>query len=139
MATRKAGTRTGSTTGVNDARMWRLGKHDLRFNDRALDRLLNGPQGPIATALLAYGAAVEREAKRLCPVDTGRLRASITHALIKKRKRVEVLVGTDVEYAKYVEFGNQGRYAYLRPALFRVARRSGGRLVVTRAGNDRGR
>ena len=67
--------------------------------------------------ILDYGAAlIEAEAKRLCPVDTGRLRASIN--TIKPRKLVRS-IGTSVEYAPYVEFGTYKMRAqpYLRPAL----------------------
>lgn len=62
-----------------------------------------------------YTFIVERWAKRLAPVDTGRLRASI-------RTRLMYLVGevfTDVEYAPYQEFGTSKMDAqpFLEPAL----------------------
>lgn len=44
---------------------------------------------------------VENEAKILCPVDKGLLRMSITHEV---EKNVGV-VGTNMSYAPYVEFG----------------------------------
>ena len=44
---------------------------------------------------------VETDAKRQCPVDDGQLRQSITHEVEDK----EGIVGTNVEYAPYVEFG----------------------------------
>ena len=44
---------------------------------------------------------VENEAKRKCPVDTGQLRASITHNVSEGTG----VVGTNVEYAPYVEYG----------------------------------
>ena len=58
----------------------------------------------------------EGYAKRLCPVDTGRLRNSITHALDSGGRAV--YVGTNVEYAPYVELGTARQKAqpYLRPA-----------------------
>jgi HK97 gp10 family phage protein len=62
---------------------------------------------------------VESAAIRGCPVDTGRLRASITHEIASDVEGLVGRVGTDVEYAPYVEFGT-GRMAaqpYLRPAL----------------------
>ena len=63
--------------------------------------------------------AIEYEAKRLCPVDTGRLRASIT---TEKIDTATYGVGTNVEYAPYVEFGTRKMAAqpYLRPAVERV-------------------
>ena len=58
--------------------------------------------------------AAEGYAKLKCPVDTGRLRNSITHAT---QDDVEY-IGTNVEYAAYVEFGTSRMRArpYLRPA-----------------------
>lgn len=52
------------------------------------------------------GLVCEGYAKKLCPVDTGRLRNSITHALDGKKS---VSIGTNVEYAKYVELGTSRR------------------------------
>ena len=53
----------------------------------------------IVTALEEIGLVAEGAAKRLCPVDTGRLRNSITHAFVDDRA---VAIGTNVEYALYV-------------------------------------
>lgn len=52
-------------------------------------------------ALLAVGAAAEGHAKAITPVDTGRLRNSISHAAAGDA----AYIGTNVEYAPYVEFG----------------------------------
>lgn len=63
-------------------------------------------------ALVKGGLLVERDAKILCPVDTGRLRASITHRLEGAgTNEPAVEVGTNVEYAPFVEFGHAGREA----------------------------
>ena len=48
---------------------------------------------------------IEAEAKKKCPVDEGRLRASITHETKRNEKEIVGLVGTNVEYAPYVEYG----------------------------------
>lgn len=56
-----------------------------------------------ATALEIIGGKAESYAKRLCPVDTGRLRNSITHQQYDENTEV---VGTNVEYAPYVELGH---------------------------------
>lgn len=61
----------------------------------------------IAAALEEIGLAAERFAKAKCPVDTGRLRNSITHVIDAGRE--EVHIGTNVEYAPYVELGTHGR------------------------------
>ena len=62
------------------------------------------------------GLVAEGYAKRLCPVDTGRLRNSITHVINAGEQAV--YVGTNVEYAPYVELGTSRQKAqpYLRPA-----------------------
>jgi len=62
---------------------------------------------------------VEADAKREVRVDTGRLRASITHEIEKDGNEVRGFVGSNVEYAIYQEYGTsyQSGHAYLRPAL----------------------
>lgn len=69
----------------------------------------------VAQALEAIGMKAEGYAKRLCPVDTGRLRNSITH---QQAGRMTEEIGTNVEYAAYVEMGTRRTKAqpYLRPA-----------------------
>lgn len=57
----------------------------------------------IVAALTEIGMSCERFAKKTCPVDTGRLRNSITWALSSGEKAV--YVGTNVEYAFSVHEG----------------------------------
>lgn len=99
-----------------------------------------GMQGAIDRAFMRaaeiIGGKMETYAKKLCPVDTGNLRNSITHTTHLENKDVVVYVGSAVEYAPYVELGHTqevGRYVaaigarlvadyvpgkpYLRPAL----------------------
>lgn len=61
---------------------------------------------------------IESDAKTLCPVQTGRLRASIK--ALWDKKTFSAIVGTNVEYASAVEFGGKTRLAkpYLYPAYF---------------------
>ena len=59
----------------------------------------------IERGLEAIGLTAEGHAKKETPVDTGRLRNSITHAVKDKA----AYIGTNVEYAPYVEFGSRGR------------------------------
>lgn len=70
----------------------------------------------LARALEEIGLAAEGYAKRLCPVDTGRLRNSITH--VTRYGAKAVYIGTNVEYAAYVELGTSRHkeQPYLRPA-----------------------
>lgn len=71
-----------------------------------------------AKALEIIGGKAETYAKLLCPVDTGRLRNSITHR--QEDENTEV-IGTNVKYAPYVELGTVKQKAkpYLRPAAER--------------------
>jgi HK97 gp10 family phage protein len=55
--------------------------------------------------LEAIGMTAEGHAKRNTPVDTGRLRNSITHTADSNA----AYIGTNVEYAPYVELGARGR------------------------------
>jgi hypothetical protein len=53
-----------------------------------------------AVGLEAIGQEAEHFAKDECPVDTGRLRNSITHNVDGK----DVYIGSNVEYAVFVEY-----------------------------------
>lgn len=66
-------------------------------------------------ALEIMGGKAESYAKQLAPVDTGRLRNSITHQQYDESTEI---IGTNVEYAPYVELGTKRQKAkpYLRPA-----------------------
>lgn len=61
-------------------------------------------------ALEICGGKAESYAKMRCPTKTGRLKNSITH---KQEDENTELIGTNVEYAPYVELGHRqqpGRY-----------------------------
>lgn len=70
----------------------------------------------IAKALTMIGLKAEGNAKAICPVDTGRLRNSITNAIDTEANAV--YIGTNVEYAPDVELGTVRMHPqpYLRPA-----------------------
>lgn len=61
----------------------------------------------IARALEAVGIQAESDAARICPVDTGRLRNSITHTIDGDEQMA--VIGTNVEYALFVHEGIHGR------------------------------
>lgn len=61
----------------------------------------------IARGLEAIGIEAESDAAAICPVDTGRLRNSITHTIDNNGK--SVIIGTNIEYAKYVHNGTHKR------------------------------
>lgn len=54
------------------------------------------------------GLVGEGYAKKLCPVDTGNLRNSITHTVDEQEPAA--IIGTNNSYAAYVELGT-GKYA----------------------------
>lgn len=60
-------------------------------------------QAAAARALEKCGLTAEGYAKRLCPVDTGNLRNSISHKVDDGEPAV--YIGTNTEYAPYVELG----------------------------------
>ena len=73
----------------------------------------------VEQALVIGALRVERDAKINAPVDTGRLRSSITHRLIDNEKNNPVVeVGTSISYAVAQEFGTTKMPAqpYLYPA-----------------------
>jgi hypothetical protein len=73
--------------------------------------------------ILSQGALlVERQAKQNVPVDTGRLRASFTHALDSRIVPLWSKVGTNVEYAATLEYSGKsprrtGRIPFFAPAI----------------------
>ena len=87
---------------------------EVRVDNR--DEFKRGLHAALATALEEIGLTAEGYAKRACPVDVGRLRNSITHIVDEGGKCA--VIGTNVEYAPYVELGtrNQKPQPYLKPA-----------------------
>jgi len=59
-------------------------------------------------ALKAIGAVAVNYAKRDCPVKTGRLKGSIGYEVAENEDAV--YIGTDVEYAEYVEFDDNKKH-----------------------------
>lgn len=109
--------------------MVRVGGVRVVLDQAAIARLLDSPSGPVAKMLMRLGQKAEGIAKRLCPVDTNRLRSSITHRLAMFGTDLGVEIGTTVYYAKFVEFGTRfmGARPFLRPAVQEaVASASGG-------------
>lgn len=99
---------------VNAAKLDTAGLVEIRQDNReaiadAIDRAL-------VAALEEVGLVAEGYAKRACPVDTGRLRNSITHIVDEGTRHV--IIGTNVEYAPYVELGTrrQKPQPFLKPA-----------------------
>lgn len=87
---------------------------DVRFTNNS-DEVRAALREKIPVVLEAIGLKAEGYAKRMAPVDTGRLRNSITHTVNED----VAVIGTNVEYAAYVEMGTSKTKAqpYLRPAV----------------------
>jgi HK97 gp10 family phage protein len=109
------------------------------------DEVLDELDSRVEVALEKIGLRAETHAKKACPVDTGLLRNSITHALDGESTAISeytddpkkqsgsysgnapeesegkrtVYIGTNVEYAQDVEFGTskQKPQPYLKPAV----------------------
>lgn len=79
-------------------------------------QVVDGIGSAIGVALEEIGLLAENYAAKKCPVDTGNLRASITHEVDDGDNAV--YIGTNVEYARYVELGTSRQKAqpFLRPA-----------------------
>ena len=74
------------------------------YKDNA-DEVLAALKRAKKRGLEAIGLTAEGYAKKDTPVDTGRLRNSISHATDDEA----AYIGTNVEYAPYVELGARGR------------------------------
>jgi hypothetical protein len=70
----------------------------IEFDDDALAELFGSASGPAGKYLKRQGLKVQRRAKRNCPVDTGRLRSSITEALGSDSQGLVERIGTDVRW-----------------------------------------
>lgn len=118
-----AGLTPGDVEGMLEVR-----EDNTQFVLEAIDQALAGAMDDI-------GAAMQGHAQQLCPVDTGRLRNSITYRLggggysfpgygaeVSAHEYV-VSVGSDVEYAAYVELGTSRTRAqpFLEPAASQYA------------------
>lgn len=82
-----------------------------------VDELKNALPDAIERALEAVGMQAADNVADLAPVDTGRLKASITHQVDVNEQCV--YIGTNVEYAAYVEMGTSKMKAqpYLQPGI----------------------
>lgn len=88
---------------------------NFKLREDLSELIMQASENQIMRALEKVGIDAERYAKLMCPVDTGRLRNSISHTHDKNT----VYIGSNVEYAPYVEFGTSKQRAkpYLEPAI----------------------
>lgn len=90
---------------------------------RALPRAVQRIQLDTAADLQRLAIRVQNEARRLAPVDTGRLRSSLQHVMGEDSTGPWADVGTNVVYAPHVEYGTSVSPAqpFMRPALLLAA------------------
>ena len=80
-------------------------KVDYKDNSQ---QILSALEKGIKNGLEAIGLTAETYAKKATPVDTGRLRNSISHAVDGEA----AYIGSNVEYAPYVELGTSRAKAH---------------------------
>ena len=90
----------------------------IEMDDHSTE-VLTAMRQQVLLGLESIGQEAEGYAKDECPVDTGRLRNSIAHKVVSSEK--SVYIGTNVEYAPYVEYGERaahqtGKAHFLRDA-----------------------
>lgn len=78
-----------------------------------------GNEAQVKRAFTQACMYIKSQAKLLCPVDTGRLRQSIAYKVTMSDGAIKGEIGTNVEYAEYIEFGTSKMVAqpFLYPAL----------------------
>lgn len=88
---------------------------NIEVSDRAINNILkkyktlvNDAAIEIDMELAAHGEDMARSAKNLAPVDTGRLRASIS---LKKDQFMSYQLVAQTKYAAYHEFGTGANYS----------------------------
>jgi hypothetical protein len=111
----------------------------LRETQRKLEQTIADLEGDaFLEGLRSATLLVQRDAKRLAPVDTGRYRASITPEIRQRGTTIQGIVGTNVIYAPPIETGSRPH----RPPLSALqvwARRHGmNAFVLQRAIGRRG-
>lgn len=89
----------------------------VKLNYGQIGNLLQSPSGPVAAEVIKRSNRVLNKAKRLCPVDEGRLRSSLAFELRQDKASLVGRVGTNLEYGLFVHEGT-GIYAgkgYITP------------------------
>ena len=79
----------------------------IQLTDHSAE-VLEAMRNQVILALRNIGQEAEGYAKDECPVDTGRLRNSIANKVVEEEKAV--YIGTNVEYAPYVEYNEKARH-----------------------------
>lgn len=96
----------------------------INYNANEIKALMTSPQGPIWRDINRRGTLVLNRARRLAPVDTSRLKNSITMEMSLVRGVPTAMVGTNVKYALFVHEGTgiYGRGQFIKPVRARALR-----------------
>lgn len=95
----------------------------VALDPSAIKTLLSGPSGPVYQDMRRRANKVTNLARRLAPVDTARLKTSISYEMGTVGQSVIARVGTNVKYGLYIHEGtaNAGT-GYIYPKSARVLR-----------------
>lgn len=90
----------------------------FRLNNDEFKAMLNGAEGPVTKALTMTANRVKNSARRRCPVDRGKLRASIAFEIVQENGIRTARVGTNTKYAVFVHEGT-GLWSKTKPGPIR--------------------
>ena len=86
-----------------------MAETSLEFNFSGMERVAEGLssrlEAELPRTMARIGSRARDIAQGMAAVDTGRLRASVTESHGKDGSMLWTQIGTNVEYAPYVEFG----------------------------------
>jgi len=106
---------------------------------RKADQVLRDLRGaPFVQAMRDATMVVLRDARRYAPVDTGRLRASIVPDVRRIGDDVVGIVGTNVDYAPYMELGTRPHFPPVSALMVWARRHHINAFLVARAISRRG-
>ena len=109
---------------------------ETQRNLEGIVRDLHGP--PILQAMRTATLIVTRDAKVNAPVDTGRLRASITPEVRLDGDTVQGVVGSNVVYAPFLEMGTRPHFPPIAALEVWASRHGTSAFLVARAIARRG-
>lgn len=111
----------------------------LKEIQRNMEKAVKDLRGtPIVNAMRDATLMVTRDAKINAPVDTGRLRASITPEVSSAAEEVRGVVGSNVVYAPYVELGTRPHWPPISALEVWARRHHTSAFLVARAISRRG-
>lgn len=111
----------------------------MKETQRRMEQVVKDLRGtPMINAMRDATLIVTRDAKINAPVDTGRLRASITPEVSADAEEVRGVVGSNVTYAPFVELGTRPHWPPIAALEVWAARHHTSAFLVARAISRRG-